>query len=148
MGYRWRSGGSYRPVNGKILSWEKMLFCYARWPWVFAGTITALRDWIAGSSVEFRVTPKGTDSAGPLPVRVLMPYALLSGISASAVLLLGHVGTANGFYIFAIFNAGLYATLLLVIVLKHISENGIIQVSAFDAGFSLTRSLALLFSSG
>ena len=77
-----------------------------------------------------------------------MPYALLSGISASAVLLLGHVGTANGFYIFAIFNAGLYATLLLVIVLKHISENGIIQVSAFDAGFSLTRSLALLFSSG
>lgn len=125
MGYRWRSGGSYRPVNGKILSWEKMLFCYARWPWVFAGTITALRDWVAGSSVEFRVTPKGTDSAGPLPVRVLMPYALLSGISASAVLLLGHVGTANGFYIFAIFNAGLYATLLLVIVLKHISENGI-----------------------
>ena len=89
MGYRWRSGGSYRPVNGKILSWEKMLFCYARWPWVFAGTITALRDWVAGSSVEFRVTPKGTDSAGPLPVRVLMPYALLSGISASAVLLLG-----------------------------------------------------------
>ncbi len=125
MGYRWRSGGSYRPVNGKILSWEKMLFCYARWPWVFAGTITALRDWVAGSSVEFRVTPKGTDSAGPLPVRVLMPYAFLSGISASAVLLLGHVGTANGFYIFAIFNAGLYATLLLVIVLKHISENGI-----------------------
>ena len=61
MGYRWRSGGSYRPVNGKILSWEKMLFCYARWPWVFAGTITALRDWVAGSSVEFRVTPKGTD---------------------------------------------------------------------------------------
>ena len=125
MGYRWRAGGSYRPGNGKILSWEKMLFCYARWPWVFAGTVTAIRDWIVGSSVEFRVTPKGRDSAGPLPARVLMPYVLLSATSALAVLLLGHVGTASGFYIFAICNAALYATLLLVIVVKHIRENGI-----------------------
>jgi cellulose synthase (UDP-forming) len=125
MGYRWRSGGSYRPVDGKVLSWEKMLFSYARWPWVFAGTITAVRDWIVGSAVEFRVTPKGTESAGPLPARILMPYAFLSVLSALPVLLLGHVGAANGFYIFAIINSSLYAILLLVIVVKHILENRI-----------------------
>lgn len=125
MGYRWRGTGSYRPIGGKVLSWEKMLFCYARWPWVFAGTLTAIRDWISGSQVEFRVTPKGSDPAGPLPARVLMPYASLSAVSAVAVLMSKDVGTANGFYIFAITNAALYAILLLVIVVNHIRENGI-----------------------
>jgi cellulose synthase (UDP-forming) len=125
MGYRLRRTGCYRPIDGKILSWEKMLFCYARWPWVFAGTVTAIRDWISGSQVEFRVTPKGSDPAGPLPARVLLPYALLSAVSASAVLIFKDVGTANGFYVFALTNAALYAVLLLVIVVKHIHENGV-----------------------
>ena len=111
-----------------------MLFCYARWPWVFAGTVTAIRDWVVGSSAEFRVTPKGSDPAGPLPARVLMPYVFLSVTSALAVLLLRHVGTANGFYVFAIANAAIYATLLLVIVIKHIRENGIVVKGAFNPG--------------
>ena len=42
--------------------------------------------------------------------------------------------------IFAIFNAGLYATLLLVIVLKHISENGITVRWRSRRLLSLTRS--------
>jgi cellulose synthase/poly-beta-1,6-N-acetylglucosamine synthase-like glycosyltransferase len=125
MGYRWRATGSFRPFNGKVLSWEKMLFGFARWPWVFAGTLTAIRDWITGRPVEFRVTPKGSDPAGPLPIRVFMPYVILSLTSALPVLLFQHVGTANGFYIFTMINATIYAVLVLVIVLKHMSENGI-----------------------
>jgi hypothetical protein len=54
-----------------------------------------------------------------------MPYASLSAVSAVAVLMFKDVGTANGFYIFAITNAALYAILLLVIVVNHIRENGI-----------------------
>ena len=144
MGCRWRAGGSYRPVNGKVLSWEKMLFCYARWPWVFAGTVTAIRDWVVGSSAEFRVTPKGSDPAGPLPARVLMPYVFLSVTSALAVLLLGQVGTANGFYVFAIANAAIYATLLLVIVIKHIRENGIVARGRSTPAFVHAMAAVLL----
>lgn len=144
MGYRWRAGGSYGPINGKVLSWEKMLFCYARWPWVFAGTATAIRDWIAGSSVEFRVTPKGSDPAGPLPARVLMPYVFLSVTSAFVVLMLRDVGTANGFYIFAITNAAIYAALLLAIVIKHIRENGIVARRQSTPAFAHALMAALL----
>ena len=144
MGYRWRAGGSYRPVNGKVLSWEKMLFCYARWPWVLAGTITAIRDWIAGAPVEFRVTPKGSDLAGPLPGRVLMPYVFLSATSALAVLLIRDVGAANGFYIFAITNSAIYGGLLLVIVTKHIRENGIVPRRRSTPAFAHALMAALL----
>src|SRR5262249_24122126 len=87
MGFRWRASGTFRPFDRKVLSWEKMLFRYARWPWVLVGSATAVRDWIRGSAVEFRVTPKGGDPAGPLPTRVLLPYGILSAASSLAVLL-------------------------------------------------------------
>jgi len=120
-----RGLGIYRPYNAKFWSWEKSLFSFARWPWVLAGSAAALRDWMTGKRAEFRITPKGNDPAGPLPTRVLVPYAILSAASALATLLPGDAGQASGFYIFAIVNAAIYATLLLVIVVAHIRENGI-----------------------
>ncbi len=125
MAQRWRAAGSCRPCDAKILSWERMMFNCARWPWVLAGTLAAVRDWIAGSPVEFRVTPKGGDPAGPLPARILTPYLLLSAGSSLAVLLLSHVGAARGFYLFALMNAVVYAALLLLILVAHIGENRI-----------------------
>jgi cellulose synthase (UDP-forming) len=125
MAYSLRALGLCRPYDAKILSWERMMFCYARWPWVMAGTLAAIRDRVTGSFAEFRVTPKGSDPAGPLPARVLMPYAFLSAASALATLLPGDAGAASGFYIFAILNSAIYAILLLVIVVAHIRENAI-----------------------
>lgn len=121
--YRWRSTGTFRPMDAKILSWELTLFLFARWPWALAGTLAAVRDWATGSFVDFRVTPKGTSGVDPLPLRVLAPYVLLSLLSILPVLLVAPAEETGGFYIFATLNAAIYTLLLLVIVLRHDREN-------------------------
>lgn len=121
--YRWRASGSFRPFDAKILCWETMFFLFARWPWALVGTVAAVRDWITGSHVDFRITPKGRSEVDPLPSRVLMPYGLLSVISVLPVLFVPDAGETRGFYIFAIINAALYTLLLLTIVVQHAREN-------------------------
>ena len=123
LAYRWRATGSYRPFNARVLSWEYVFFQFARWPWALAGTVAALRDWLTGSVVEFRITPKGSSEVDPLPARVLTPYAILSVVSALPVLLIANPGEARGFYVFALINAVLYAVLLLIILVQHAREN-------------------------
>ncbi|CDM61734.1 MULTISPECIES: glycosyltransferase family 2 protein [Rhizobium] len=124
MAYRWRASGTYRPYNAKILSFENTLFVFARWPWALAGTLAAVRDWSTGSFVDFRVTPKGAADVDPLPFRVLAPYGFLALTSVLPVLLVPNASDATrGFYVFAIFNAAIYALLLLVIVVQHAREN-------------------------
>src|SRR5262245_12135454 len=111
------------PVQARVLSWESTLFLFARWPWSLIGMIAALRDWILGNTLDFRVTPKGRDASEPLPLRVLAPYAFLSIASGLPVLLLGNIKVAVGFYMFATLNSLLYAGLLVVIVIMHKREN-------------------------
>jgi cellulose synthase (UDP-forming) len=144
LAFRWRSTGSFRPVDAKILSWEFMLFLFARWPWALAGTIAAIRDWLTGSFVDFRITPKGTSEVDPLPLRVLAPYGFLSIASVLPVLLVEDASDARGFYIFAIINAALYATLLLVIVVQHAREN-VVRVSRRSYRPAMAASLLSLF---
>ncbi|MEK1888411.1 MAG: glycosyltransferase family 2 protein [Phyllobacterium sp.] len=123
LAYRWRASGTFRPFDARILSWEAMFFLFARWPWALAGTIAAVRDFMTGSYVDFRITPKGTSEVDPLPARVLLPYGLLSVASVLPVLLVEDAGETRGFYIFAIVNAVIYTLLLLTIVVQHAREN-------------------------
>ncbi|WP_159587471.1 glycosyltransferase family 2 protein [Chelativorans xinjiangense] len=125
MAYRWRAGGTFRPADANVLSWEAMLFLLARWPWALAGCAAAVRDWLTGSFVDFRVTPKGTSEVDALPIRVLAPYGVLSLASILPVLAVEDAGDTRGFYLFAIVNASLYAILLLVIVTRHARENAV-----------------------
>ncbi|ODT17786.1 MAG: N-acetylglucosaminyltransferase, partial [Kaistia sp. SCN 65-12] len=120
-----RASGTYRPVDSKIVSWEATLFVLARWPWGLAGTLAAVRDWLTGSFVDFRVTPKGTSEVDPLPFRVLAPYAFIALLSILPVLLVDEAYDTRGFYLFAIINAGFYLLLILVIVLQHARENAV-----------------------
>lgn len=131
MAHRWRATGTFRPYDAKILSWECMLFLFARWPWALAGTLAAIRDWLTGSFVDFRVTPKGTSEVDPLPLRVLLPYAGLALAAVLPVLLIDDVGEAKGFYLFAIMNAAIYGLLLVVIVLRHGRENRLAATPRF-----------------
>jgi cellulose synthase/poly-beta-1,6-N-acetylglucosamine synthase-like glycosyltransferase len=123
MAGRWRASGSFRPLNAKILSWECLLFLFARWPWALVGTLAAARDWIAGSFVDFRVTPKGGSEVDPVPLRVLAPYGFLVVAALLPVFFIDDAGESKGFYAFSIVNAAIYCTLLLVIVIKHAHEN-------------------------
>ena len=124
LAFRWRASGTFRPHDAKILSFELVLFQYARWPWALAGTLAALRDWATGSFVDFRVTPKGASEVDPLPLRVLAPYGFLAIVSILPVLLIADAGeSSRGFYVFATVNAAIYALLLAVIVIQHAREN-------------------------
>ncbi|MDG4898756.1 glycosyltransferase [Mesorhizobium sp. WSM4976] len=123
MAFWWRASGTFRPVDGKILSWEAMLFLLARWPWVLAGTFAAFRDWLTGTFVDFRVTPKGAADVDALPLRVLAPYLFVVLISILPVLLVQDNYETRGFYVFAIVNTCFYIVLLVMIVVQHAREN-------------------------
>jgi cellulose synthase (UDP-forming) len=122
MAFWWQKNGWTRPTNAKVFSWEGTLFLFARWPWALMGVLAAVLDWIKGTTAEFRVTPKGGQS-GDLPFRVMLPYALLSIVSALPVILFANIAQATGFYFFATINCLVYAALLLVIVFQHRREN-------------------------
>ena len=119
LAWRWKSNGWMRPINAKVLSWEALLFLYAKWPWVLAGTLYAIRDRCTGSFIDFRVTPKGGGAAQHLPLLVVAPYAVLSLLSGLSVLAFADVQSASGFYFFAILNCVIYAGLVAAIVIRH-----------------------------
>ncbi|MGX8008622.1 glycosyltransferase family 2 protein [Mesorhizobium sp. ORM8.1] len=136
--------GLSRPMTAKTLSWEGTLFLFfARWPWVLWGTLSAIRDYVTKSFVDFRVTPKGSGPKNLLPARVFTPYVALAVGAALPVLVVKHPFDATGFYWFATFNAFLYGLLVLVIITKHIAENRI-SLRANAARFALHASLALV----
>jgi len=125
LAWRWQANGWLRPVNAKIVSWEALLFLYAKWPWVLAGALFAIRDRYSRSFIDFRVTPKGGITAQHLPLWVLAPYVGLSIMSGLSVIGCADVQNASGFYFFAILNCALYGALLAVIVVRHAIENNI-----------------------
>ena len=131
LAYQWRSYGINRPRDAKVFSWEMIVFVFARWPWMLLGSAMALRDWLTGSFVDFRVTPKGAGGVGPPPVRAIAPYAALSLASSLPALLVADADHASGFYIFALANAVTYAAVFAVIVVQHCRENGAKQPRAF-----------------
>lgn len=144
MAYRWRASGSFRPYDAKILSWECMLFLFARWPWAVAGTLAAVHDWFTGSFVDFRVTPKGRTEVAPLPLRVLAPYIFLAIAAVLPALSANGAGAPKGFYLFTILNAAIYSLLLLVIVVRHSRENTIAAAPRFYRPAMATALLALI----
>ncbi|WP_204105360.1 MULTISPECIES: glycosyltransferase family 2 protein [Spirulina sp. CCY15215] len=112
-----------RPKNAKVLSWETVLFQFARWPWILAGVYNATVSCILKKELPFRVTPKGGNAPKPLPIQVLFPYFLLGLVCAIAVIILGEIQHAKGYYFLTLVNSGIYITLILAIIWLHIREN-------------------------
>ncbi|MBW8298649.1 MAG: glycosyltransferase [Hydrogenophaga sp.] len=125
LAYWWRSTGTFRPADAKILSWEGVAFLFLRWPWSLIGWIAAIIDRLRGRVADFRVTPKGRSSTEPLPFRVIAPYLFLSLVAAATAWLVREPGSAAGFYMFNIINAVLYGGLAVLILTKHSLENGL-----------------------
>ncbi|MBL0370970.1 glycosyltransferase [Rhizobium sp. KVB221] len=146
LAFYWRSTGTFRPHDAKILGWEATVFLLARWPWSFFGSLFAVRDVLAGSFVDFRITPKGNKVSAFPPIRVLAPYIVLSGTSAAAALLVSDPGSAQGYYLFAILNSAVYFAVLAVIIIKHASENGLSYFSRANAGGYAAATMALCLS--
>lgn len=141
----WRRTRTYRPVDAKIVSWENIMFVFARWPWSFAGCLASVRDHLTGVFVDFKITPKGTACVDYPPTRVMLPYVLLSLVSAAVAALVPAGGAAAGFYIFAIFNAVIYAALVLVIIGCHVRENAISPLPKSRGSVAVLMLVALSF---
>lgn len=120
-----RRDGFFRPHDARIFGWEKALFICLQWPWIFWGCVMAVRDRLSGRFVDFRITPKGEAASRHLPVRVIGVYVALALGCILPVLLVDGVEQARGFYLLLVFNAMLYTAIVVVIVLRHLSENGL-----------------------
>jgi cellulose synthase (UDP-forming) len=121
----WRATGTFRPHDAKLFGWEGLAFIFLRWPWSLAGSLAALRDYICGSFVDFRITPKGRQQQRSLPLRVIAPYIGLAGLCAAAVALASEAAAAQGFYVFAAINLSIYLSLTVLIVIRHAIENAL-----------------------
>lgn len=149
LAFFWRRTGTFRPSNARIFGWEGVVFMFIRWPWSLAGSLAALRDHLSGSFVDFRITPKGDKGKQRMPVRILVPYALLGGVSAAAMVLAPDSGQAPGFFIFAGMNAAIYAGVMLLIIARHAYENGLPAMPRMRmAALSSATAVAILGFSG
>jgi len=66
--------GLLRPANGKILSWEMVLFQLARWPWVVCAIIDAVKCSMTKTTLEWKITPKAQADKPASPVSMFIPY--------------------------------------------------------------------------
>ncbi|TCO73339.1 glycosyltransferase family 2 protein [Rhodovulum euryhalinum] len=123
IAYQLRADGLFRPIDARVISWEKGLFQCAQWPWVLWGCVMAVRDSLTGRFVDFRITPKGASAEARLPFRVLVPYVVLALMAILPVILVEDAGNAAGFYLLCLFNAFLYLIVLAVAIVHHMRQN-------------------------
>jgi cellulose synthase (UDP-forming) len=116
--------GSFRPFNAKVASWEGIAFLFARWPWSLLGIGSAIADCVRGREFAFRVTPKGTSIDARPPLRVVLPYLLISLGCSVPLVAIDNPGNARGFYVISAFNALVYLGIALLIVVAHAYERG------------------------
>lgn len=120
-----KRAGLFRPVDAPVLSWEKALFLCLQWPWVVAGCLMALRDRLTGRFVDFRITPKGDAAQRALPMRVILPYALIAATCILPVLTVYDIDQARGFLLLSLLNGAIFTAITVVIVVQYAKEAGL-----------------------
>jgi cellulose synthase (UDP-forming) len=115
--------GVLRPNHAKLISWEIVLFQFARWPWILMAVGSAVIGCIRGRELPFKVTPKGNSTAKPLPLPLIVPYLGLALVSGAAVLCCRDADRAQGYYFLACLNMLIYSGLCLVVLQLHFREN-------------------------
>ena len=123
----WRATGFFRPRSAKLFGWEGMVFALVRWPWSLAGAVMAVWDCLSRRFIDFRITPKDRQ-AQLLPVKFVIPYVGLAGVTALVMSLAPHADEARGFYLFAAINIAVYAGSVALIACRHACENGLSAV--------------------
>jgi cellulose synthase (UDP-forming) len=118
-----KQAGALRPYDAKIISWETVLFQFARWPWILMAVWNATVSCVRGQELPFKVTPKGQSNAKPLPFPLIVPYLILALISGAAVLFCRDVDRAQGYYFLACLNMLIYTGLCLLVLQLHFREN-------------------------
>jgi len=140
-----RRRGLLRPVDAPLLSWEGWLFALARWPYVAWGGAAALMQRLRPKKVVFKVTPKNRDGMEPLPLRLMLPYLLITVVLSGAAVVGELTGPAIGYVFLCLLGSLSYALVTLAVGALHIRE------AARSAGVGVRRALrtaALPMSAG
>ena len=124
IAFQIRRDGFFRPHDAPVISWEKAMFLALQWPWALWGCIMAARDTLTGKFVDFRITPKGTTVAQPLPYKIVLLYTGLALGASLPVIFSDGLANARGFLLLALLNAVLYTALVGVIVWHHLTDTG------------------------
>lgn len=116
-----RRRGALRPRPAKLLSWEMFLYVFCRWVFVGWGLVSALVQKVRPRPVTFKVTPKER-SLDPLPGRMLLPYAAITGVAAAGhVVGLGNPSTV-GYALLSLLVALIYTAVALACTVLHVAE--------------------------
>ncbi|WP_329224949.1 glycosyltransferase [Streptomyces canus] len=130
-----RRRGLLRPVDAPLLSWEGWLFGLTRWPWVAWGAAAALVQRLRPRQVVFKVTPKVRDGMEPLPLRLMLPYLLITVVLSGAAVVGQLTGPAIGYVFLCLLGSLSYALVTLAVSVLHIRE------TARSAGVGAHRAL-------
>ncbi|EDY59795.1 glycosyltransferase [Streptomyces sviceus] len=130
-----RRRGLLRPVDAPLLSWEGWLFGLTRWPWVAWGTAAAVLQRLRPRKVVFKVTPKVRDGMEPLPLRLVLPYLLITVVLSAAAVVGQLTGPAIGYVFLCLLGSLSYALVTLAVSVLHIRE------TARSAGVGAHRAL-------
>lgn len=114
-----RRHGLLRPRRAPVLSWENWLYALVRWPYVAWGVVAAVGQRFRPTPITFRVTPKVRAGLEPLPVRLVLPYAVIS-IGLTLAAFTGEVRTgAVGYVGLCLLGAAAYATVVTAVSVLH-----------------------------
>ncbi|MEU9326406.1 glycosyltransferase [Streptomyces canus] len=130
-----RRRGLLRPVDAPLLSWEGWLFGLTRWPWVAWGAASALVQRLRPRKVVFKVTPKVREGMEPLPLRLMLPYLLITVVLSGAAVVGQLTGPAIGYVFLCLLGSLSYALVTLAVSVLHIRE------TARSAGVGAHRAL-------
>lgn len=112
-----------RPRDIGLVAWQPILVQLIRWPWLLWAVAHAVVGWIGRRVFSFKVTPKGVSMLKPLPMKILLPYGVISMAGALISWLIPDAGNANGYHVFALLTAVIYFGVLIVVVGLHVAEN-------------------------
>jgi len=117
-----RRRGLLRPPRAPLVSWENWLYSLTRWPFVAFGICAAAAGLLRSRPVSFKVTPKRPGELEPLPLKLVVPFAAISVISAAAAVV-GERFTAAAGYIYLSALAGVvYALVAILVPVRHAAE--------------------------
>ena len=118
-----KRNGWLRPVDAPLFSWEMVFFQFVRWPWIVLACLQATLGVLLKKEFAFRVTPKGTKGAKPLPFITVLPYVIIMLIEAGTAILVSNPVKAGGYYYFCIVYSLTYMVILIAIIALHVREN-------------------------
>ncbi len=143
-----RRRGLLRPPRAPLISWENWLYSLTRWPFVGLGILAAVLEIVRRKPVSFKVTPKSAAGLEPLPARLVVPFAAISGLSAAAAIFAEHASTAAVGYVFLSTLAGVtYAIVATLIPLLHVREAAASAHATFMQAIRATARAPLMLAS-